>query len=75
MLLQNEVRVEREKGKRKKAILLRQEQELSNKESQLAAAQRELRTLGHSQVGRTGCTAAFQRDDCPWLASSECRVR
>jgi hypothetical protein len=56
-LLQNEVRVEREKGKRKKAILLRQEQELSNKESQLAAAQRELSTLGHSQVG----TAAHDR--------------
>jgi hypothetical protein len=50
-MLQNEVRVEREKGKRKKAILLRQEQELSNKESQLAAALRELSTLGHSQVG------------------------
>jgi hypothetical protein len=44
------VRVEREKGKRKKAILLRQEQELGNKESQLAAAQRELNTLGHSKV-------------------------
>jgi len=51
-LLQNEVRVEREKGKRKKAILLRQEQELANKESQLAAAQRELNSLGHSKVSQ-----------------------
>jgi hypothetical protein len=42
--------VEREKGKRKKAILLRQEQELANKESQLATAQRELSTIGHAKV-------------------------
>ncbi len=49
------MRVEREKGKRKKAILLRQEQVLGNKESQLAAAQRDLSTLGHAKVGL--CTA------------------
>ena len=32
-------------------VLQRQEQELANKESQLAAAQRELSTLGHAKVG------------------------
>jgi hypothetical protein len=62
--VQNEVRVEREKGKRKKAILLRQEQELANKESQLATAQRELNTLGHAKVGHAQESRTLQLRPC-----------
>lgn len=68
---QNEMRVEREKGKRKKAILLRQEQELGHKESQLAAAQRELSTLGHSKVRHgTALTSLVPHPQLQWLQQS-----
>lgn len=56
--------MEREKGKRKKAILLRQEQELANKESQLATTQRELSTLGHAKVGHAQGCMPLQLERC-----------
>lgn len=51
LLLQTEIRLLKEKLKRTKAILVRQEEEAAAKDSQLAATQRELAGLGHSNDG------------------------
>eukprot|EP00878_Enallax_costatus_P015722 GHUV01016473.1.p1 GENE.GHUV01016473.1~~GHUV01016473.1.p1 ORF type:complete len:465 (+),score=180.96 GHUV01016473.1:3033-4427(+) len=69
--LQTDVRLLKEKVKRKQAILVRQEEELASRDTQLAAAQRDAATLTHSKDNLTAEVAALKSDNAELRAKLE----
>eukprot|EP00879_Flechtneria_rotunda_P013410 GHRR01014000.1.p1 GENE.GHRR01014000.1~~GHRR01014000.1.p1 ORF type:complete len:260 (+),score=126.41 GHRR01014000.1:1483-2262(+) len=61
--LQTDLRLLKEKAKRKQAILVRQEEELASRDSQLAAAQREVAALTHSKDSLSQELTAVKADN------------
>eukprot|EP00878_Enallax_costatus_P037896 GHUV01042986.1.p1 GENE.GHUV01042986.1~~GHUV01042986.1.p1 ORF type:complete len:184 (-),score=59.40 GHUV01042986.1:28-579(-) len=71
LFAQTDVRLLKEKVKRKQAILVRQEEELASRDTQLAAAQRDAATLTHSKDNLTAEVAALKSDNAELRAKLE----
>ncbi|KAF8068308.1 hypothetical protein HT031_001995 [Scenedesmus sp. PABB004] len=69
--LQTDLRLLKEKSKRKQAILVRQEEEIAGREAQLAAAQRELAAAGHAREGLAAEAGALKADNAELRAKLE----
>jgi septal ring factor EnvC (AmiA/AmiB activator) len=71
VLLQTDLRLLKEKCKRKQAILVRQEEELGARDTALAAAQRDAAALGHTRDSLTAEVGSLQSDNAELRAKLE----
>lgn len=69
--LQTDLRLLKEKCKRKQAILVRQEEELGARDSALAAAQRDAAALGHGRDSLAAEVGSLQADNAELRAKLE----
>jgi hypothetical protein len=69
--LQTDLRLLKEKCKRKQAILVRQEEELGAREAALAAAQRDAAALGHGRDSLAAEVGSLQADNAELRAKLE----
>jgi septal ring factor EnvC (AmiA/AmiB activator) len=70
-LQQTDLRLLKEKCKRKQAILVRQEEELGARDTALAAAQRDAAALGHTRDSLAAEVGSLQADNAELRAKLE----